>query len=48
MNSQKYKLEDCLPLPEIEGVEMRHLPGHAGVAIGSDGSLELLNPQFEQ
>ena len=26
------------PLPVVEGVEIRHCPGHRGYAIGSDGS----------
>lgn len=41
-SSQMAKLdsiEDCPPLPEVEGVEFRHVPGYLGYAAGDDGSI---------
>jgi len=34
-----FRIEDCPPLPVIEGVEIRHLDGHIGIAAANDGNL---------
>ena len=32
-------ITECPPLPEVEGVAVRHCPGFVGYAIGDDGSV---------
>ena len=32
-------IEECPPLPEVSGIEVRHVPGCVGYAAGSDGSI---------
>lgn len=32
-------IDDCPPLPEVEGVEIRHVPEYMGYAVGNDGSV---------
>ena len=34
-----HSITDCPPLPEVEGVEFRHCPGHVGFAAGSNGTI---------
>ena len=35
---------DCPPLPEIEGIEIRHVPEFAGYAVGDDGNVWSCRP----
>ena len=37
--SISYSIEHCPPLPSIAGVQMRHVPGSPGYAVGDDGTV---------
>jgi hypothetical protein len=39
-------IEDCPPLPVVEGVEIRHVPEFLGYAAGDDGSVWCCWPLF--
>ncbi len=34
-----YSIDKCPPLPEVEGVEIRHVPGFPGYIVGTDGNV---------
>lgn len=38
-------ITDCPPLPQIEGIEIRHSPGLLGYAVGNDGSAWSCRPR---
>jgi len=37
-------ITDCPPLPEVSGIEYRHLPGGVGYAVGDDGTILSCHP----
>ena len=43
-----HSIEDCPPLPETDGVEIRHVPGFLGYAISNDGRLWSCRPYNKQ
>ncbi len=39
-----HSIADCPPFPEVDGVELRHVPGFPGYAVGDDGSILSCHP----